>query len=863
MFRYPATLLLLLLATIAPAAVAPQAGPPACVRFDGSDAATTAVTSRLAITSQQTIECWFRSVSTSPQALFLGRYQAHQPTPTITGGIQCTLGYGELSGGAFLGTWTGVFPQQGGADGQWHHCAQVVDGVQTWTYFDGVAYGPVTGSAPLITPNARILLAQHPDALPYAGDIAEVRAWNAALPGSVIAEWRGARVTPAHPFWPYLVAYYPMNDGVGTAAADVIHGDDAAFVGSPSWQPGLAFVTAQQNTPLTGTLSGSVSLGTIAFAIGTMPHNGTLSLDTTTGAYTYTPQAGVTGFDCFTYTVGDGFSTSEVTQVNIQIAPVTLLGAPLPTGYLRNLLHLGSQQSYIITGTQPGGPNIALDDFLWAGLGAEYLQQPQDGQLANLQVTTSETPMRWTNTIATRTDGVWDDGYGGNYYREYYAITLVVPSTRQAQIAYWIDDRARVWMDGNPTPVLQVDANASGSSPTFTLPIGVHHFVCKYEQLTSSSVFAIRFTDTSGADMTDLNYTLADVVPPSVVSVSPADGSSGAVSTTSVQIAFSEPMDTTAPPSSIASLTGGTVAGSWAWTDPLHLTWTGSSPLDEGTTYSVRCSATDRAGNALVIPYVCAFTTVTNVTPSFTAGVDQTVPEDSPAQTVTGWATAISAGPPSESSQTVGFIVSVDQPALFSVQPAISAAGDLTYTPARYARGSAVVTVQIHDSGGTAGGAVDTSLAQTFTITLTPVDHAPVALDGSISLVEDTSVSATLAATDIENDPLTFALHTPAAHGSVVIIGGTATYAPVAGYVGVDAFSYLANDGTLDSNVATVSITVVSSSTSTSTTTSTTGATPPAPASSGSGHGCGLGGGLAAIVGAGLLARLCRRRFRP
>jgi hypothetical protein len=37
---------------------------------------------------------------------------------------------------------------------------------------------------------------------------------------------------------------------------------------------------------------------------------------------------------------------------------------------------------------------------------------------------------------------------------------------------------------------------------------------------------------------------------------------------------------------------------------------------------------------------------------------------------------------------------------------------------------------------------------------------------------------------------------------------GTFSYTPTAGYVGADSFTYTANDGTADSNVATVSLTV-------------------------------------------------------
>src|SRR3989442_5726221 len=56
---------------------------------------------------------------------------------------------------------------------------------------------------------------------------------------------------------------------------------------------------------------------------------------------------------------------------------------------------------------------------------------------------------------------------------------------------------------------------------------------------------------------------------------------------------------------------------------------------------------------------------------------------------------------------------------------AVSATGTLTFTPAAGATGAATVTVQLHDNGGTANGGVDTSAAQTLTISVTAVNDAP------------------------------------------------------------------------------------------------------------------------------------------
>jgi hypothetical protein len=114
-----------------------------------------------------------------------------------------------------------------------------------------------------------------------------------------------------------------------------------------------------------------------------------------------------------------------------------------------------------------------------------------------------------------------------------------------------------------------------------------------------------------------------------------------------------------------------------------------------------------------------------NDAPSFTPGANQSVNEDALPQSIAGWATGVSAGPANESAQTVDFLVSTDNAALFASQPAVSPAGALTFTPALDANGVATVTVKAHDNGGFLNGGIDTSVAQTFTIAVAAVNDAP------------------------------------------------------------------------------------------------------------------------------------------
>ena len=146
--------------------------------------------------------------------------------------------------------------------------------------------------------------------------------------------------------------------------------------------------------------------------------------------------------------------------------------------------------------------------------------------------------------------------------------------------------------------------------------------------------------------------------------------------------------------------------------------------------------------------------TAVNDVPSFTKGTDQTVLEDAATQTVTGWATNISAGAADESSQTLTFLVTTNNDALFSVLPAINSAnGNLTYTPAANANGSATVTVRLQDNGGTANGGVDTSAAQTFTITVTAVNDVPSFTKGADQTVLEDAGAQSVADLGHEHQP--------------------------------------------------------------------------------------------------------------
>jgi hypothetical protein len=126
--------------------------------------------------------------------------------------------------------------------------------------------------------------------------------------------------------------------------------------------------------------------------------------------------------------------------------------------------------------------------------------------------------------------------------------------------------------------------------------------------------------------------------------------------------------------------------------------------------------------------------------------------------------------------------------------------GTYTYTPPAGFSGSDSFTYTISD--GTGGSAT----ANVFITVLPGV--APVASDQSVKVNAGMSVAITLTGTDADNDPLTFVFTQPT-QGSLDGTPPNLTYTPNPGFTGADSFTFKVNDGTADSNIATVNITVM------------------------------------------------------
>ena len=96
-----------------------------------------------------------------------------------------------------------------------------------------------------------------------------------------------------------------------------------------------------------------------------------------------------------------------------------------------------------------------------------------------------------------------------------------------------------------------------------------------------------------------------------------------------------------------------------------------------------------------------------------------------------------------------------------------------------------------------------------ISVSISPINDAPEAYDKEISTDEETSTYFQLKSSDIDGDDVTYHIVLAPIQGQVILhYGGTCTYYPSKDKNGVDYFSFMVSDGNLESNIASVNITI-------------------------------------------------------
>ncbi len=140
----------------------------------------------------------------------------------------------------------------------------------------------------------------------------------------------------------------------------------------------------------------------------------------------------------------------------------------------------------------------------------------------------------------------------------------------------------------------------------------------------------------------------------------------------------------------------------------------------------------------------------------------------------------------------------------------ITSGGDFTWTPTEEQGGNPSTLYSFTVIVTDADGGIDSQLV---TVTVNEVNVAPVANDGDLETDEDTPLLIELDYTDIDlpANTVTFSIVDEPEDGTLSGFDpetGEVTYTPDENYNGDDSFTFQVNDGTVDSNIATVNITV-------------------------------------------------------
>ena len=383
-------------------------------------------------------------------------------------------------------------------------------------------------------------------------------------------------------------------------------------------------------------------------------------------------------------------------------------------------------------------------------------------------------------------------------------IVAIVPTPRITVLPTARDDVASVAEDGSTT--IDVESN-----DTHTLPAAVSVDTPPANgtaTVTGGKVVYKPRPDFNGKDT--FKYKLTDTVGHSatatvsvtVTAVPDAPVAKNSSATTNEDIALNGTLTATDADGDTLSYTK--VSGPSSGTATVNangtFTYTPSANFNGTDSFAFQASdGTGRTSTAIVSLTVKPV----NDLPTISPVADQTIAEDAAttalAFTVNDVETGSAALTVTGSSSNTALVPNGN----IAIVAGSGGARTVTVTPVADGNGQATIGLTVTD--GNAG-----STTETFLLTVTPVPDVPVANAATLLTDEDTDLDGQLSATDPDGAALTYAVVAGPTNGTLSLdtANGEFTYSPASDYNGPDSFSFAVNDGTTDSNTATVSITV-------------------------------------------------------
>ncbi len=588
-----------------------------------------------------------------------------------------------------------------------------------------------------------------------------------------------------------------LNSGLGNVSLNVTLVNDTPLAGSDNYSP-LEDTTLTINPPgvLANDTDAEGGLLTAELVVG--PAHGTLTLNAN-GSFSYRAATNYSGPDSFTYRASDGTTTSALTTVSLSVSAVN--DAPLASG-----------DAYTAVENTPlvvGAAGVLSNDTDSDGdpITATLVASPAHGTLTlNANGAFTFVPVTNYNGADSFTYRASD----GTLNSALTTVTLSISAVNDAPIAASdsYSTAEDTLLSVSAPGVLGNDSDADGNTLSVTLLSGPTQGTLT---LNANGSFTYRpATNYNGPDSFtyrasdgSLNSGIATVaLNVSVVNDTPLAGSDSYSTTEDVTLTVNAPgllandSDAEGSPLTVTLVTG-----------PAHgaltLNANGSFTFVPTANYSGPDSFVYRASDG------AANSANTTVALTINAVNDAPVAVNDAYTATEDILLAISApgvlGNDSDADGNTLSVTLLSGPTQGTLT--LNANGSFTYRPATNYNGPDSFTYTVSD------GTVSSGLA-TVSLTVGGVNEAPVAANDSYSTTEDTTLAVTapgLLANDSDPDgnSLTVTLVTSPAHGTLSLNGnGSFNYVPAANYNGADSFTYRVSDGTLNSGVATVSLTI-------------------------------------------------------
>ncbi len=551
------------------------------------------------------------------------------------------------------------------------------------------------------------------------------------------------------------------HDGpLATVAIEISPVNDAPIANN------LSLVT-NEDTPLSVTLSGSdVDGDQITTVVVTPPIHGSLS--GMVPNLTYTPEADFNGSDQFTFRVNDGLLDSVLAVISIEVLPLN--DAPLANPQTLNT-NEDTPLNILLSGSDVDGDQITYQLVNLPGFGG-----------------ISGTPPNLIYTPSV------------NFYGE-------------DQFTFQVNDG----LLNSTTAAVTITVNAINDAPLadadeiFLGEDGFANFVLGGSDVDGDG---LNFVITDFPDFGQISGTIPNLTYTPILNFNGTDSltfrsNDGVLNSTPAVITFNVNAVNDAPLA--ANLTLGTAEDT-----PISLTLSGSD-VDGDPISFINISSpahgvlSGTAPNLLYTPDADY-----QGSDQFTYQVFDGFLASAPA-VVTIQIAAVN-DPPTANAQTLS--VDEDTPLLITLTGSDPENAPLTFSTLVPLHGTLSGTAPnltyIPDAdyygqdqfSFTVSDGVMVSVPAQILITINPVNDLPVADEQTIDTGEDTPLNITLTGSDADGDQITFQIVDPPLHGSFDGTAPELSYTPDENYFGEDQFTFQVNDGSGDSALAVVMITV-------------------------------------------------------